>query len=415
MSSTFLVNEMNKDKLVYALIVAAGKGTRMNSEVPKQLLPFEGSTVLETVVSKFYNNPRIDAVVVVSPADGSLDDRYDELLMPMTKGKDKMILGTTGGEERYESVCNGLDLILGDATYNGKAPEDVIVLIHDAARPGVTDDIINRNIDALDSVRVAVTAVPSIDSVRVIEQSSADSKLKEEPVYPIIESAVVERRNVYNVQTPQTFWLSDILAAYDQAIDEEYVGTDDASVAEYAGIKVAIVKGSRANNKITTREDMPMATRVGTGYDVHKLVPDRDLILCGVKVPHETGLLGHSDADVATHAIMDALLGAAGLGDIGQHFPDNDDKYKGANSLELLAEVKEMLTGYTISNIDVTIIAQAPKLAPYNEEMKNNIANTLRIPLTRVNVKATTEEGLGFTGKKEGIAAIATCAIEGRL
>lgn len=157
-----------------------------------------------------------------------------------------------------------------------------------------------------------------------------------------------------------------------------------------------------------------MTTRVGTGYDVHRLVPDRELIICGTPVPCELGLLGHSDADVATHALMDALLGAAGLGDIGRHFPDNDDKYKGANSLELLAQVKEMLGDVTINNVDITIIAQEPKLAPYNEQMKNNIANTLGIPLSRVNIKATTEEGLGFTGNREGIAAIATCAIEGR-
>ena len=157
-----------------------------------------------------------------------------------------------------------------------------------------------------------------------------------------------------------------------------------------------------------------MATRVGNGYDVHKLVPDRDLILCGTPVPYEKGLLGHSDADVATHALMDALLGAAALGDIGKHFPDADDAYNGANSLELLAKVKEMLGEATINNVDITIICQEPKLAPYIKEMKNNIAKTLEIPESRVNVKATTEEGLGFTGKKEGIAAIASCSIEGR-
>ena len=158
-----------------------------------------------------------------------------------------------------------------------------------------------------------------------------------------------------------------------------------------------------------------MTTRVGTGYDVHRLVPDRDLIICGTPVPCELGLLGHSDADVATHALMDALLGAVAKGDIGQHFPDSDEQYRGANSLELLAKVKDILgDDVTINNVDITIIAQVPKLAPYNLQMRQNIANTLGIPLTRVSVKATTEEGLGFTGNKEGIAAIATCAIEGR-
>lgn len=157
-----------------------------------------------------------------------------------------------------------------------------------------------------------------------------------------------------------------------------------------------------------------MTTRVGNGYDVHKLVPNRELILCGTPVPYEKGLLGHSDADVATHALMDALLGAAALGDIGKHFPDTDDSYKGANSLELLAKVKEMLGDVAINNIDITIICQEPKLAPHISKMRENIAKTLQIPESRVNIKATTEEGLGFTGKKEGIAAFASCTIEGR-
>lgn len=163
-----------------------------------------------------------------------------------------------------------------------------------------------------------------------------------------------------------------------------------------------------------------MTVRVGTGYDVHRLVPERALILCGTPVPYEKGLLGHSDADVAAHALMDALLGAAGLGDIGRHFPDNDEKYRGADSMKLLREVRDMLDDAAedgrveINNADITIIAQAPRLSPYNDQMKTNIAEALGIPESRVNVKATTEEGLGFTGRGEGIAAIATCAIEGR-
>ena len=163
-----------------------------------------------------------------------------------------------------------------------------------------------------------------------------------------------------------------------------------------------------------------MTTRVGTGYDVHKLVPERALILCGTPVPYEKGLLGHSDADVAAHALMDALLGAAGLGDIGRHFPDSDEKYRGADSMKLLEEVRDMLADaaedgeVVINNADITIIAQAPRLSPYNSQMKNNVAKALGIPESRVNIKATTEEGLGFTGRGEGIAAIATCSIEGR-
>ncbi len=156
-----------------------------------------------------------------------------------------------------------------------------------------------------------------------------------------------------------------------------------------------------------------MTTRVGFGYDVHRLVPGRDLVLCGTPVPYELGLLGHSDADVATHALMDALLGAAGLGDIGRHFPDSEEEYRGANSLGLLAKVRDLIgEGVTINNVDITIVAEAPKLAPYNREMTDNIANTLGIPASAVNIKATTEEGLGFTGRKEGMAAMAVCSIE---
>jgi 2-C-methyl-D-erythritol 4-phosphate cytidylyltransferase/2-C-methyl-D-erythritol 2,4-cyclodiphosphate synthase len=186
-----------------------------------------------------------------------------------------------------------------------------------------------------------------------------------------------------------------------------------AMVAEYAGISVALVEGSTANYKITTREDIQMTCKTGIGYDVHRLVPGRPLILCGTPIPNNLGLDGHSDADVATHALMDALLGAAGLGDIGRHFPDTDDRYKGADSMKLLAEVRKMLGDAVINNVDITIIAQAPKLAPYIKEMTLNISRVLGIPESAVNIKATTEEGLGFTGRGEGMAAIATCAIEG--
>jgi 2-C-methyl-D-erythritol 4-phosphate cytidylyltransferase/2-C-methyl-D-erythritol 2,4-cyclodiphosphate synthase len=215
------------------------------------------------------------------------------------------------------------------------------------------------------------------------------------------------------MQTPQCFKLSDIRSAYVVAALEELKATDDASVAEHAGIRVALVRGSSANRKITTKEDIHMATRIGSGYDVHRLVPGRPLILLGTPIPAKLGLDGHSDADVAAHALMDALLGAAALGDIGRHFPDTDEKYKGADSMKLLAEVRDMLGGAKIVNVDITIIAQAPKLAPYIDQMKNNVAQTLGIPGSAVNVKATTEEGLGFTGRGEGIAAQAVCMIEG--
>ncbi|MBQ0004453.1 MAG: 2-C-methyl-D-erythritol 2,4-cyclodiphosphate synthase [Clostridiales bacterium] len=398
---------------IYAIIAAAGKGLRVGGPVPKQLLRYGGGTVLEHTMRQFCTHDRVQAVIVVGPADGSLDSAYEEIRMKLAgEYQNKLIRIVRGGQERYDSVVCGLNAAAELAGEQGLNADDVCVMIHDAARPGVTHDVIDRNIDALETCQAAVTCIPSTDSIRIINE---DSLLNNNSIYPIMESDIVNRNTIFNVQTPQTFCLSDIIRAYDTARADGFVGTDDASVASHAGINVAIVEGSPFNSKITTAKDVPMNTRVGTGFDVHKLVSERRLILCGTPVPYELGLLGHSDADVATHAIMDALLGAAGMGDIGVHFPDSDDKYKDANSLELLAEVKNIIGDYTITNIDVTIIAQRPKLAPYNEQMRNNIARTLDIPVSAVNVKATTTEGLGFTGTGEGIAAMATCAIEGRI
>lgn len=389
-----------------AIIVAAGRGTRMGIDMPKQLLPYRGGTVLGESVRAFYDHPGIDGVVVVGPEDGSLDEVYAEL---MSEFDAKPAAIVHGGKERGDSVQKGLLGARDIASAAGASERETIVLIHDAARPGITADVIDRNIETLKTHRAAVTAIPATDSIR-----KTDITLKENGGYPIINSAVIERNNVFLVQTPQTFVLEDIMAAYEAATRDGYQGTDDASIAEHAGMEVVIVEGSPSNNKITIAKDIPMKTRVGMGYDVHKLVPQRPLILCGTPVPYELGLLGHSDADVALHALMDALLGAAAKGDIGRHFPDTDEKYKGADSMKLLAEVKNIIGDVVINNVDVTIIAQRPKLAPYIPEMVTNIAKTLDIPESSVNVKATTTEKLGFEGRGEGISALATCAIEGR-
>ena len=395
---------------IYAIIVAAGRGSRIGTKTPKQLLPYGGRTILETAVRKFAKCDRVSSVIAVSPPDGSLDDIYEKLLRKVCP--DVRIV--RGGDKRSDSVLEGLKAAAEDAANHGISADRIMVLIHDAARPGVDAGIIERGIEAMKTCRAVTTAVPSVDSVRMISDTSMKS-LKTKPSYPIITSANVQRELVYNVQTPQIFVLEDIMRAHETALADGFIGTDDASYAEHIGIDVGIVEGSRANAKITTAEDLKLSVRVGNGYDVHRLVPGRDLILCGTPIPAKLGLDGHSDADVATHALMDALLGAAGLGDIGRHFPDTDVKYKGANSLELLARVKEMLGGWSVGNVDITIVAQAPKLAPYNEQMRENIANTLGIPMSAVNVKATTEEGLGFTGREEGIAAFAVCTIEGSL
>ena len=396
-------------KVRYAIIVAAGKVSRMGIDVPKQLLSFDGSTVLETSVRAFSKRADIDGVVIVSPKDGSLDEIYNELAGRLSEEHGKEMIVTRGGSERSDSVASGLAAASKAASNKGAEEDDVMVMIHDAARPGISEDIISSCIEAMEKYEAVAVAVPSTDSVRMI----FDAPLKGEASYPIITSAHVDRSTIFMMQTPQCFKLSDIRSAYVVAALEEFAATDDASVAEHAGIRVALVKGSSANKKITTKEDIHMATRIGSGYDVHRLVPGRPLILLGTPIPAKLGLDGHSDADVAAHALMDALLGAAALGDIGRHFPDTDDKYKGADSMKLLAEVRDMLGGAKIVNVDITIIAQAPKLAPYIDQMKNNVAETLGIPGSAVNVKATTEEGLGFTGRGEGIAAQAVCIIEG--
>ena len=403
-------------KKIYAVIVAAGSGKRMGTETPKQLLPYGASTVLEESVRKFAFRSDIDAIVVVAPGDGSLDKTYNQIMGDIRtaaaeSAADKAadILIVKGGEERADSVLSGLRGAADDAKAKGVSAEDVMVLIHDAARPGVYKGIIDRCIEAMAECRAVTAAMPSTDSVRMI----SESPLNEEHSYPIITSADVPRDRVFCVQTPQVFRLSDIIHAHELARQDGFIGTDDASYAEHASIDVGIIKGAKANLKITTPEDINLSTRVGNGYDVHRLTEGRDLILCGVKIPYEKGLDGHSDADVAVHALMDAMLGAAGLGDIGRHFPDTDPKYKGADSMQLLAKVKEMRVDFGIGNVDITIIAQAPKLAPYIDEMSDNIANTLGVAQGAVNVKATTEEGLGFTGRGEGIAAFASCTIEG--
>ncbi len=397
---------------VYAIIAAAGKGRRMCSDIPKQLLPYGGSSVLGTVLRKFLSVREIDRIFVLSPSDGSLDKEYAEIVSDAAEaaGRDASAVSVVrGGRERGDSVKEGLKEAAGDAASKGLDPDSSIVLIHDAARPGIETGIIEAGIDAMRECRAVSAAVPATDSIRMIKEGM----LKEYPSYPIMMSACVDRRLVYRVQTPQIFRLSDILTAYDAASRDGFTGTDDASVAEHAGIKIALIPGSASNIKITTREDLRMSVRTGSGYDVHRLVPDRPLILCGTPIPGKLGLDGHSDADVAAHALMDALLGAAGLGDIGRYFPDSDDRYKGADSMELLRKVREMLGDAVINNVDITIIAEKPKLAPYSEEMRRNISKFLGISRTAVNVKATTEEGLGFTGSGEGIAAFATCSIEG--
>ena len=406
-----------------ALVAAAGKGTRMRTEVPKQLLCYKGKAVVERTASVFAAHEEIDAVFLLIPQDKEYDETFFQIADRLECLYGKPIRCSYGGNSRGESVYNGLQAISSYLDENGEAHNDcasgageVVILIHDAARAEITSEVIDRNIAAMRDNEATCTVVPMIDSLRMTEKSASEffNDLSSHNDYLIINSKSIDRDRVVAVQTPQCFKLSSLMAAYDKARCDGYVGTDDASIAEHFGIGVALVEGDYANTKITTGKDIPMGIRVGTGYDVHRLAEGHRLILCGVPLPSDRGLVGHSDADVATHALMDALLGAACLGDIGKHFPDTDERYKGADSIALLREVKEKIGDVSIGNVDITIIAERPKLAPYIDKMRENIAVALEMPIGAVNVKATTTEKLGFTGREEGIAAQAVCTIEGR-
>lgn len=303
-----------------------------------------------------------------------------------------------GGAERRDSVWQGLREI--------SAGTD-IVLVHDAARPFVSHRAIDACIDAVRRCGAAVVARPLTDTVK---RATPEGEV----------TATLDRRELWGMQTPQGFRADWLLAAYERAIAEDWPATDDAAIMERAGHRVCLVEGDAMNFKITRPEDLALAERLlappprtGIGYDVHRLVPGRPLVLGGVSIPHETGLHGHSDADVAVHALMDALLGAAALGDIGQHFPDTDPAFRGADSLILLREVAHRLAfiGARPLNVDIIVVAQAPKLAPYRDAMRARIAEVLDIAIDQVSVKATTTEGLGFTGTREGIAAYATATV----
>ena len=298
-----------------------------------------------------------------------------------------------GGATRADSVRNGLAAATGE-----------LVAIHDAARPFISAEVIAAALTAAAASGAAAPAVPVKDTIKIADKSGR-----------VVETP--DRAALYAVQTPQCFQRTLYLQALDAVTGEKAsLVTDDCSLFELAGLPVTLTAGDYANYKITTKEDLQKekTMRIGHGYDVHRLVEDRKLILGGVEVPYEKGLLGHSDADVLLHAVMDAVLGAAALGDIGQHFPDTDPAYKGADSLALTREVAKIIAqhGYKVGNIDATILCQRPKLAPHIPAMRQNIADAFGLPLDAVSVKVTTEEHLGFTGEGLGIAAHAVALIE---
>ena len=372
---------MYKEKKVTAIITAAGKGMRMGAALPKQFLKIGNKTILEKAILPFEKAECIDQILVVSGED------FVELCQELCKGMSKVKRVLAGGKERQDSVNNALKLV-----------DDGYVLIHDGARPHITEKVILNVLEDVSRVGAAVAAVPVKDTIR--QQNEEGGK-------------TLKRSELYSVQTPQGFEVSLIKEAFAKAYEDGFYGTDDAGLVDRMGKEVAISEGDYANIKITTKEDMPVEIRVGTGFDVHQLVEGRKCIICGVDIPFERGLLGHSDADVALHALMDAMLGAAALGDIGKHFPDTDPKYKGISSIKLLEYVNQFIAdeGYTLGNADVTIMAQKPKMLPHIQQMRENIATALNVPVSAINVKATTTEKLGFVGREEGIAAEAVCIL----
>ncbi len=379
---------MYKNSKVAVIIAAAGKGRRLGGPVPKQYLKIGGEPVILKTLKVFSELEEIDYIFVVTNEE--YIDRCREIIISGGVKKVEAIVG--GGHERQDSVYNALQEV------NRKRPGVEYVLIHDGARPYVNEETVLGVIAAAAKNGAAAACVAMKDSVR---KAYGD------------KSVSVDRNDYFAVQTPQGFKKSYLIEAYDKALREGYRGTDDAGLVERAGYEVKAVAGDYQNIKITTREDLPVENRVGTGFDAHRFESGRKLILGGVNIPYEKGLAGHSDADVLLHALMDALLGAAALGDIGVHFPDKDDRYKDISSLALLSKVRELLSEnfYSIGNADITVIAQEPKISPYTEEMKSNISDVLKLEKSRINIKGSTTEKLGFTGRGEGIAAEAVCSI----
>ena len=385
------------EKKVSAVLVAAGSSTRMGFD--KLSFDLGGETVVQRSIRAFAECPLVSEIVLVA-------GKNREFLEQQAAACTKPVQVVQGGATRAESAKNGVLAAHGE-----------LVAVHDAARPFVSQAVITAALEAAAACGAAAPAVPVKDTVKRAVRGDG----KTVPEHCMVADTP-DRSTLYAVQTPQCFDRAAYLAALDELDAEKArLVTDDCSLFELTGRPVQLTQGDYANLKITTREDLPRAEqkegndmRIGHGYDVHRLVEDRKLILGGVEVPFEKGLLGHSDADVLAHAVMDAVLGAAALGDIGKHFPDTDPAYADADSLQLAQHVARIMRekGWKIVNIDSTLLCQKPKLAPYIPAMRENLAAAFGMPVDAVSVKATTEEHLGFTGEGLGIAAHAVALIE---
>ncbi|HEX6216044.1 MAG TPA: 2-C-methyl-D-erythritol 2,4-cyclodiphosphate synthase [Vicinamibacterales bacterium] len=392
--------------LTAALVAAGGRGVRVGADRPKQFVELDGRSILERSVAALAASDRIGAVIVALPAEfvGTVGAHLRGLSA-------KPIVCVEGGPRRQDSVAHAF----------ANSPRDAgIIVIHDAARPFVTAELIARTIVAAGAHGAAIAAIAVRDTVKQAGEREGDGSR------PI--RATIPRDTVFLAQTPQAF-RRDVLAraiAEGQSID----ATDEAMLVERLGLPVHVVDGDPRNIKITTAEDLAAASaffalratadkkaaalmRIGNGYDLHTLVEGRPLILAGVRIPFERGLSGHSDADVVSHAVTDAVLGAASMGDIGRLFPDTDPKWQGADSIALLKGAMELVRhgGYRVSNVDVTVIAQKPKLLPYLDQMRSNLAAALGVDAGAVSIKGKTNEGVDSMGRGESMSAHAVALL----
>jgi 2-C-methyl-D-erythritol 4-phosphate cytidylyltransferase / 2-C-methyl-D-erythritol 2,4-cyclodiphosphate synthase len=387
---------MPRPERTAAILVAAGRGLRAGSGGPKQYRVIGGQTVIFRAMEPFSRHPDVFAVQpVVNPDDAML---FNEAVVGL-----RHRAPTNGGATRQASVRAGLEALASEK------PD--VVLIHDAARPFVTPALISRAIDAAGRTGAAIPAIPVTDTIKLTE---ANGDVEATP----------DRARLRIAQTPQVFRFDAILDAHRRAAREGRSDfTDDAAIAEWAGLTVATFEGDPANMKLTTpedfvREEARLASllgdiRTGTGYDVHAFGEGDHVMICGVRVPHSKGFLAHSDGDVGLHALVDAILGALADGDIGSHFPPSDAQWKGASSDRFLKYAVDRVTarGGRIANLEVTLICERPKIGPLRDIMRAKIAEISGVSISRIAVKATTSEKLGFTGREEGIAATASATI----
>lgn len=376
-----------------AIIAAGGAGLRMGTSTPKQFSELLGVPILIRTIHAFRKVPAIGAIIVVAPAEHR--ELTCALLVQYQLAGHCTVVN--GGKLRQDSVRIGLAQVADDST---------LVAVHDGARPLIAPEDIQRCLDAAAHKGAAIMAVPVKDTLKTV---AAGTTIRH----------TVERESLWQAQTPQVVRTGLLKEAFAKADQDGFIGTDEASLLEHGGWQVSVVEGSETNFKITRPDDLLMAEailmqkqpaqqmRIGHGFDAHRLVAGRALILGGMEIPHELGLLGHSDADVLTHALCDAILGAIGCGDIGRHFPDRDPQYKGISSIKLLAHVIGLAAErhFRLVNADITVVAQRPKLAPHFPAMQKILAEACRVESDAINLKASTTEQMGYTGREEGVSA----------